>query len=43
MGVGIYERSFTSDRTVLLELAEPHFELAEWVASLGKLAAKKRS
>lgn len=34
--VGVYKRSFTCHITVLVELVDPHFESAKWVASFGK-------
>lgn len=39
--VGIYKRSFTSNTTVLAELAEARFERDEWVASFKKMSDKR--
>lgn len=41
VGVGIFKRSFSSESTVLIALAEAHFESAEWAASFEKEATKE--
>lgn len=41
--MGTYNRTFTFLSTVLVELAEAHFERAEWVASFGKDTTKEEA